>query len=79
MTGCGGSPRASLALLKLSRANAAIQGRSFVIPDDIKTYIYPVLIHRLILQPEYWMKQEVASDVIEIITKTVPVPVLEGG
>jgi MoxR-like ATPase len=75
----GASPRASLALLKLSRANAAIQGRSFVIPDDIKTYIYPVLIHRLILQPEYWMKQEVASDVIEIITKTVPVPVLEGG
>ncbi len=75
----GASPRASLALLKLSRANAAIQGRSFVLPDDIKAYIYPVLIHRLILQPEYWMKQEVASDVIEIITKTVPVPVLEGG
>ena len=71
----GASPRASLALLKLSRAQAAIQGREFVLPDDIKAFIHPVLIHRLILQPEYWMKQQVASDVIESVQKNVPVPV----
>ena len=71
----GASPRASLALLKLARAQAALQARDFVLPDDIKTFIYPVLIHRLILQPEYWMKQQVAGDVIESIQKNVPVPV----
>ena len=71
----GASPRASLALLKLSRAQAAIQGREFVLPDDIKAFIHPVLIHRLILQPEYWMKQQVANDVIESVQKNVPVPV----
>jgi MoxR-like ATPase len=71
----GASPRASLALLKLSRAQAALQARDFVLPDDIKAFIYPVLIHRLILQPEYWMKQQVAGDVIESVQKNVPVPV----
>jgi MoxR-like ATPase len=71
----GASPRASLALLKLSRAQAALQGREFVLPDDIKAFIHPVLIHRLILQPEYWMKQQVANDVIESVQKNVPVPV----
>jgi MoxR-like ATPase len=71
----GASPRASLALLKLARAQAALQGREFVLPDDIKTFIQPVLIHRLILQPEYWMKQQVAGDVIENAQRTVPVPV----
>jgi len=71
----GASPRASLALLKLARAQAALQARDFVLPDDIKTFIYPVLIHRLILQPEYWMKQQVAGDVIESVQKNVPVPV----
>jgi MoxR-like ATPase len=71
----GASPRASLALLKLARAQAALQGREFVLPDDIKNFIQPVLIHRLILQPEYWMKQQVASDVIESVQKNVAVPV----
>ncbi len=71
----GASPRASLALLKLGRAQAALQGREFVLPDDIKNFIQPVLIHRLILQPEYWMKQQVAGEVIESAQRTVPVPV----
>jgi MoxR-like ATPase len=71
----GASPRASLALLKLGRAQAALQGREFVLPDDIKNFIHPVLIHRLILQPEYWMKQQVAGDVIESAQRAVPVPV----
>jgi MoxR-like ATPase len=75
----GASPRASLALLKLGRAQAALQGREFVLPDDIKTFIQPVLIHRLILQPEYWMKQQVAGEVIESAQRTVPVPVRTEG
>jgi len=71
----GASPRASLALLKLSRARAAMQGRDYVLPDDIKVFIAPVLLHRLILQPEYWMKQQVVSEVIETVVRNVPVPV----
>jgi MoxR-like ATPase len=71
----GASPRASLALLKLSRAQAALRGRDFVLPDDIKSFVYPVLVHRLLLQPEYWMKQQVVGDVIETVQKNVAVPV----
>lgn len=71
----GASPRASLALLKLSRALAAMQERDYVLPDDIKVFIVPVLVHRLILQPEYWMKQQVAAEVIESLMRNVPVPV----
>jgi MoxR-like ATPase len=72
----GASPRASLALLKLARAHAAMEGRDFILPDDVKTYVVPTLIHRLILQPEHWMKRRVAEDVIEYVLKLVPVPVL---
>jgi len=72
----GASPRASLALLKLARAQAAFDNRDYVLPDDIKTYVHPVLAHRLILQPEYWMRQHVTGDIIDNILKTVPVPVL---
>ncbi len=72
----GASPRASLALLKLARAHAACENRDYVLPDDIKAYVHPVLTHRLILQPEYWMRQQVTGDIIENILKTVPVPVL---
>ncbi|HNT24535.1 MAG TPA: MoxR family ATPase [Anaerolineales bacterium] len=71
----GGSPRASLALLKLARAQAVMDQRDYVLPDDIQAYIQPVLIHRLILQPEYWMKGRVTEDVIETVLHTVPVPV----
>ena len=55
----GVSPRGSLALLKLTRAWAAIQGRNFVIPDDIKQFIQPALAHRIILDPSLWDDQEV--------------------
>ncbi len=71
----GASPRGSLAFLKLARARAALDGRDYVIPDDIKMFATPVLSHRLILQPEYWMSQSVASDVIEDVLKKTPVPV----
>jgi MoxR-like ATPase len=72
----GASPRAALAFLKLGRAHAALEGRAYVIPDDIKRFAVPVLSHRLILQPEYWMSQSVAGDVIHDVLDKTPVPVL---
>ena len=72
----GASPRGSLAFLKLARANAALEGRDYVIPDDIKRYAVPVLSHRLILQPEYWMSQSVNTDVIHDVLDKTPVPVI---
>ncbi len=74
----GASPRGSLSLLKLSRAWALMQGRDFVLPDDIKLFAHPVLIHRLILEPDLWMKRHAADDVIAEILQSVPVPVIEG-
>ena len=72
----GASPRGSLAFLKLARANAAIEGRDYVIPDDIKRYAVAVLSHRLILQPEYWMSQTVNGEVIRDVLAKTPVPVI---
>ena len=74
----GASPRGSLALLKLARARAAIDGRDYVLPDDIKTFIRPALAHRLILVPDLWMKRHAADEVINAIAQSVPVPVVEG-
>jgi len=73
----GASPRGSLALLKLSRAYAAIDGRDYVLPDDIKRYAVPALAHRLILQPDLWLRSHAAAEVVEHILAVVPVPVLE--
>jgi MoxR-like ATPase len=74
----GASPRASLAFLKLARARAALQGRTYIVPDDIKVFAVPVLSHRMIMQPEYWMGSRVAEDVISDVLKKVPVPVVRG-
>ena len=74
----GASPRGSLALLKLSRSWAAMQGRDYVLPDDVKRFAKPSLVHRLILEPDLWMKRGAADDVIASIIKSVPVPVIEG-
>jgi MoxR-like ATPase len=74
----GASPRGSLAFLKLARAQAALNGREYVLPDDIKRFAVPVLSHRLILQPEYWMSRQVGEDVIADVFTKVPVPVLAG-
>ncbi|MFL7790703.1 MAG: AAA family ATPase [Anaerolineae bacterium] len=73
----GASPRGSLALLKLARAWAAMRGRSYVLPDDVKLFIGPALVHRLILEPDLWMQQHAADDVIADVTRTVPVPVIK--
>jgi MoxR-like ATPase len=74
----GASPRGSLALLKLARAWAALDGREYVLPDDIKSFARPALMHRMILEPDLWMKRNAARDVVNSITKSVPVPVIEG-
>ena len=73
----GASPRASLAFLKVARANAALDGREFITPDDIKRYAMPVLGHRVILQPEYWMSNAVTDDVVNDSVKKTPVPVIK--
>jgi MoxR-like ATPase len=74
----GASPRGSLALLKLARAQAALEGRDYVLPDDIKAYTKPALIHRLILTPELWLRVEAADQVLDNIINSVPVPVVDG-
>jgi MoxR-like ATPase len=73
----GASPRGSLALLKLARAWAAMQGRGFVLPDDVKRFVRPALGHRLILDPELWLRRGAADDVVESVLRLVPVPVTE--
>jgi len=74
----GASPRGSLAFLKMARARAALEGRDYILPDDIKHFAVPVLSHRLILQPEYWLTSQVAEDVIADAFAKVPVPVVQG-
>lgn len=73
----GSSPRGSLAFLKIARANAAIEGRDFITPDDIKRYAVAVLGHRVILQPEYWMSKQVVDDVIRDTLEKTAVPVIK--
>ena len=73
----GASPRGSLALLKLTRAWAALNGRDYVLPDDVKTFADPVLVHRLILKPDLWLKKNASSEVIAGILNSVAVPVLQ--
>lgn len=70
----GASPRASLAIMRASRTMAAIQGRSFVTPDDIRKVTFSVLNHRLILAPESEMEGIELRQVIEEILKSVEVP-----
>jgi len=73
----GSSPRGSLALLKLSRASAAIQGRSYVLPDDVKRFAVPALSHRLILEPDLWSVAKAADGIVQEILNIVPVPVVQ--
>ncbi len=74
----GASPRGSLALLKLSRAYAAINGRDYVLPDDVKHFAKPALLHRLILNPELWLRRNAPDQVLTGIINNVPVPMIEG-
>ncbi|MGD0609932.1 MAG: MoxR family ATPase [Anaerolineales bacterium] len=74
----GASPRASLAFLKMARARAALVGRDYILPDDIKRFDLPVLSHRLILQPEFWLTRQMTEEVIRDVFARVPVPVVKG-
>ncbi|HQE93302.1 MAG TPA: MoxR family ATPase [Anaerolineae bacterium] len=73
----GASPRGALALLKLSRTWAAIQGRGYVLPDDVKRFAVPALSHRLILEPDLWTERHASSEVITELLRMVPVPVIQ--
>ncbi len=75
----GSSPRGSLALLKLTRARAAQDGRDYVLPDDVKAFASAALTHRLILEPDLWMRKHAAEDVIDDILQRAPVPINKGG
>lgn len=74
----GSSPRGSLALIKLSRAWAAIQGRSYVLPDDVKRFFFNAVNHRLILEPDLWTVRKAVDKVIQEVLNSVPVPVIQG-
>jgi MoxR-like ATPase len=70
----GASPRGSQALLKVSRSAAAMRGRDFVTPDDVKAIATLALSHRLILKPEHQIKGLEPQEIIEAILREVPVP-----
>lgn len=72
----GGSPRASIALYRTAQAFAAVQGRDYVLPDDIKRMAYPVLGHRLILKPESRLRKLTPAAVLNEILADVSVPIL---
>jgi MoxR-like ATPase len=73
----GASPRGSLALLKLSRCRAALDGRDYVTPDDVKAVAVPALAHRLTLRPELWVQRVSAEDVVRERLNSVPTPTAE--
>ena len=73
----GASPRGSLALMKLARAAAALDGRDFVKPDDIKRVAVPALTHRLTLAPEVWVQRVDPEEIVRSVLRTVAAPVSE--
>ena len=75
----GGSPRASIALFRTAQALAAVQGRDFATPDDVKRMAQPVLAHRLILKPESRLRKKTPAVVVKELVGDVRVPVLDRG
>jgi MoxR-like ATPase len=73
----GASPRGTLALMKLARTYAALRGRDFVTPDDVKAMAIPALSHRLILRPELWITRVAEEDIIRDLLNKVPTPKAE--
>ncbi|TML55794.1 MAG: MoxR family ATPase [Actinobacteria bacterium] len=73
----GASPRGSLALLKLARCRAALHGRDFATPDDVKAVAVPGLGHRLMLKPELWVQRISGDDVVRETLEQVPTPSAE--
>jgi MoxR-like ATPase len=73
----GASPRGSLALLKLARCRAALSGRDFATPDDVKGVAVPALAHRLTLRPELWVERRRSDDIVRELLDQVPTPSVE--
>ena len=73
----GASPRGSLALLKLSRGRAALDGRDYVIPEDVKSVAVPALAHRIALRPELWVQRLRPDDIVAELLDRVPTPKAE--
>ena len=73
-TEVGASPRGSLALYKLARCRAALRGRDYVLPDDVKAIAAPALGHRLTLKPELWVRRVRPEAIVADILETVPAP-----
>jgi MoxR-like ATPase len=73
----GGSPRASIALFRTAQALAAVSGRDFVIPDDVKRMAQPVLAHRLILKPESRLRKKTPAVVVNELVMDAKVPILD--
>src|SRR5262249_6629230 len=74
----GASPRASIAPFRTGQAMAAVHGRNFVLPDDVKRMAHVVLGHRLILKPESRLRKKTAASIVQEILTEVSVPVLRG-
>ncbi len=70
----GASPRGSLALLLVGRAYAAVKGRDFLAPDDVKAVASSVLEHRVVVRPELWMSEVTSASVVGELLRTVPTP-----
>jgi MoxR-like ATPase len=73
----GSSPRGTLAVMKLARAHAALRGRDFLTPEDVKAVAVPALAHRLMLRPELWVQRVRPEDVVRDSLDTVPTPAAE--
>jgi len=72
----GASPRATLALMRSARARAALGGRTFALPDDVKELVKPVLGHRLIVKSQARLRGQTAENILEAVLSAIPVPVL---
>jgi MoxR-like ATPase len=75
----GASPRGSLAVLAAARARAALRGRDFVVPEDVKAVAVAALGHRLSLRPELWVRGARGADVIRACLESVPTPPTQAG
>jgi MoxR-like ATPase len=73
----GASPRGSLALFKLARCQAALRGRDFVTPDDVKAIAVPALAHRLVLEPRAWVARIAPESIVDEVLAAVPTPVAD--
>ncbi|OBF90511.1 ATPase [Mycobacterium sp. 852002-51152_SCH6134967] len=70
----GASPRAELDLVQLARARALLQGRDYVVPEDVKSLAVPAVAHRITLRPEMWVRRVRGSDVVDELLRRLPVP-----